>query len=184
MSAVGQTYDIESFYDGLVEHGLIIPSAIQGGYGRGTVFEDILTRFNDLVSRTAKDDGAEPMMFPPIVPRELIEKVGYMDNFPHLCGSIHSFFGGEKEARALSDCVHASERWEDRLDITESMLTPAACYPVYPMCAGTLPPGGRLITLTGWVYRHEPSARTDPPAGLPYARVHPRRHHRRGRGMA
>jgi len=157
MSAAVKTYDIEKFYDGLVEHGLIIPSAIQGGYGRGTVFEDILTRFNDLVSRTAKDDGAEPMMFPPIVPRELIEKVGYMDNFPHLCGSIHSFFGGEKEARALSECVHARERWEDRLDITESMLTPAACYPVYPMCAGTLPQGGRLITLTGWVYRHEPS---------------------------
>ena len=52
MSAVGQTYDIESFYDGLVEHGLIIPTAIQGGYGRGAVFEDILTRFNDLVSRS------------------------------------------------------------------------------------------------------------------------------------
>ena len=29
MSAAGQTYDIESFYDGLVEHGLIIPSAIR-----------------------------------------------------------------------------------------------------------------------------------------------------------
>ena len=152
-----KNYDIDGFYKGLVEHGLIIPSEIQGGCGRGTVFEDILQRFNDLVSRTARDDGAEPMMFPPIVPRTLIEKVGYMDNFPHLCGSIHSFFGGEKDARALSDCVHAGERWEDRLEITESMLTPAACYPVYPMCAGTLPPGGRLITLTGWVYRHEPS---------------------------
>ena len=108
MSATETTYDIESFYDGLVEHGLIIPSEIQGGFGRGAVFEDILERFNDLVSRIAKDDGAEPMMFPPIVPRTLIEKVGYMDNFPHLCGTIHSFFGDEKEARALSECVHAA----------------------------------------------------------------------------
>ena len=157
MSAADMTYDIESFYQGLVEHGLIIPSEVQGGYGRGTVFEDILQSFNDLVSRIAKDDGAEPMMFPPIVPRTLIEKVGYMDNFPHLSGSIHSFFGGEKEARALSACVHAGERWEDKLEITEVMLTPAAGYPVYPIFSGVLPPGGRLITITGWVYRHEPS---------------------------
>jgi seryl-tRNA synthetase len=157
MSKMVKTYDIENFYQGLVDHGLIIPSEIQGAYGRGTVFEDILERFNDLVSRIAKDDGAEPMTFPPIVPRTLIEKVGYMDNFPHLCGSIHSFFGGEPAARALSDCVHAGERWEDRLEITEAMLAPAACYPVYPMFAGTLPPGGRLVTITGWVYRHEPS---------------------------
>ena len=152
-----KAYDIENFYAGLVEHGLIIPSDVEGAYGRGAVFEDILENFNDLVSRTANDDGAEQMMFPPIVPRTLIEKVGYMDNFPHLCGSINSFFGGEKDARALSDCVHSGERWEDRLEITETMLTPAACYPVYPTCSGTLPAGGRLITLTGWVYRHEPS---------------------------
>ena len=157
MSTTEKTYDIENFNKGLVEHGLIIPSQIPGGYGRGTVFEDILQRFNDLISRIAEDDGAETMMFPPIVPRALIEKVGYMDNFPHLSGSIHSFFGSEKEARALSDRVHAGERWEDMLEITEAMLTPAACYPVYPMFSGTLRPGGRLVTITGWVYRHEPS---------------------------
>ncbi|MFO1239304.1 MAG: amino acid--[acyl-carrier-protein] ligase [Sphingomonadaceae bacterium] len=157
MNTAEKTYDTDNFYRGLVEHGLIIPSEVQGGYGRGTIFEDILQRFNDLVSRISKDDGAEPMMFPPIVPRTLIEKVGYMDNFPHLSGSIHSFFGGEHEARALSACVHAGERWEDKLEITEVMLTPAACYPVYPMFSGVLPPGGRLITITGWVYRHEPS---------------------------
>ena len=157
MSTAEKIYDIESFYQSLVEHGLIIPSEVLGGYGRGTVFEDILQRFNDLVSRTAKDDGAEHMMFPPIVPRTLIEKVGYMDNFPHLSGSINSFFGGEKEARNLSECVHAGDRWEDMLEITEVMLTPAACYPVYPIFSGMLPPGGRLVTITGWVYRHEPS---------------------------
>ncbi len=157
MDTPDKIYDIEDFYAGLVTHGLIMPSEVQGGYGRGAVFEDILQRFNDLVSRIAENDGAEPMMFPPIVSRTLIEKVGYMDNFPHLCGSIHSFFGGEQEARQLSECVHAGERWEDRLAVTESMLTPAACYPVYPLFAGTLPPGGRLVTITGWVYRHEPS---------------------------
>lgn len=151
-------YDPEVFYAALVEYGLIIPTGVQGGYGRGSVFEDILTRFDALVARTAADDQAETMMFPPIVARALIEKVGYMDNFPQLCGSINSFFGDERAARALSERVHAGERWEDLLAITESMLTPAACYPVYPIFSGLLRQGGRLVTVMNWVYRHEPSA--------------------------
>lgn len=151
-------YDPEAFYAALVEHGLIIPTGVQGGYGRGRVFEDILARFDALVGRIAQNDGAEPLTFPPIVARALIEKVGYMDNFPQLAGSIHSFFGNERAARELSERVHAGERWEDLLEITESMLTPAACYPVYPIFSGLLREGGRLVTTMNWVYRHEPSA--------------------------
>lgn len=150
-------YDMTTFYAGLVEHGLILPTGIKGGYGRGAVFEDILQRFNDLVTRIAAPDKAEPLMFPPIVARTLIEKVGYMDNFPHLSGSIHSFFGNDAQAKELSAKVHAGERWEDMLDITDVMLTPAACYPVYPIFSGLLPQGGRLVTVLNWVYRHEPS---------------------------
>jgi seryl-tRNA synthetase len=98
------------------------------------------------------------MTFPPIVARALIEKVGYMDNFPQLCGSINSFFGDERAAHSLSERVRAGERWEDLLAITEAMLTPAACYPVYPIFSGLLRQGGRLVTVMNWVYRHEPSA--------------------------
>ncbi len=150
-------YDPAAFYDALVANGLVIPTGVRGGYGRGAVFEDILQRFDALVLRTAQGDGAETMMFPPIVARALIEKVGYLDNFPQLCGSIDSFAGDERAARALSERVHAGERWEDLLAITDSMLTPAACYPVYPIFSGLLREGGRLVTVMNWVYRHEPS---------------------------
>jgi seryl-tRNA synthetase len=37
------------------------------------------------------------------------------------------------------------------------VLTPAACYPVYPVLAGTLPPGGRLVDVMSSCFRHEPS---------------------------
>jgi seryl-tRNA synthetase len=150
-------YDIATFYDALVKNDLIIPNGVQGAYGRGTVFEEILKGFNELVSRVAAPDGAQELMFPPIVPRTLIEKVGYMDNFPQLAGSVHSFVGKEAQARELSSRIHAGERWEDLLGITDVMLTPAACYPVYPVFSGLLPNGGRLITVMNWVYRHEPS---------------------------
>jgi seryl-tRNA synthetase len=150
-------YDPQVFHDDLVAHGFVIPTSVKGGYGRGAKFEDIVERFNALVSRIARDDGAETVMFPPIVARSLIERVGYMDNFPHLSGSIHSFFGNDREALELSGKVNAGERWEDMLAPTEVMLTPAACYPVYPMFSGILPGAGRLVTVLNWVYRHEPS---------------------------
>ena len=63
------TYDVESFYNGLVTHGLIIPTTVQGAFGRGAVFEDVLERFNALVSEIARDDGAEVYTFPPIIDR-------------------------------------------------------------------------------------------------------------------
>jgi len=150
-------YDPKAFYDGLVEHGLIIPTEVKGGYGRGAAFEDILDRFDALVMREAADDGAEPLTFPPIIARSMIEKLGYLDNFPQLIGSVHSFFGADALARQLSQRVNDGQRWEDLLDITEVMLLPAACYPVYPVFSGLLPDAGRLVTTKNWCYRHEPS---------------------------
>jgi seryl-tRNA synthetase len=157
LTASAVTYDIEQFNRGLVEHGLIIPNGVKGAYGRGSVFEDILRRFDAYVMRDAKDDGAQELQFPPILPRAQIEKLGYLDNFPQLAGSVHSFFGNDAKARELSSKVHEGEDWEDMLAPTEVMLTPAACYPVYPSFSGLLPDGGRLVTVLGWVFRHEPS---------------------------
>ena len=151
------THDIDNFYQGLVSHQLIIPSGTQGIYGRSAVFEDVLNRFDALVTRTASADGAEEMTFPPILPRALIDKLGYMNNFPQLAGSVHSFMGDERQAHELSERLSEGQRWEYLLEPTQAMLTPAACYPVYPGFSGLLSAGGRLVTVLGWVYRHEPS---------------------------
>lgn len=152
-----KNYDPAVFYAELVEAGLIYPTTVKGGYGRSATFEDILERFDALVMRNAAGDGAEAMTFPPIVARAMIEKLGYLDNFPQLAGSVHSFFGSDLQAREISEKVKAGERWENLLDITEVMLLPAACYPVYPVFSGLLPEGGRLVTTKNWCYRHEPS---------------------------
>lgn len=150
-------YDQATFAQGLVDHGLIIPTGVKGAYGRGPVFEDILGRFDDLVMRLAKNDGASEMTFPPIIARTLVERLGYLDNFPQLIGSIHSFSGPELQAREMADLAREGKRWEGMLDVTEAMLTPAACYPIYPLFSGLLPDSGRLLTTKGWCYRHEPS---------------------------
>lgn len=152
------TYDIESFFQGLVEHGLIIPSTALGTFGRGAQFEEVLEAFNACVGRLSRDDGAELQNHPPIIARALLEKVHYLDSFPHLCGAVHSFSGNALQALALAERANSGEPWGELLTQTGVTLNPAACYPIYPSLAGTLPPQGRLVTLqAAWVYRNEPS---------------------------
>lgn len=151
------TYDAQEFYDGLVAHGLLIPAGPLGAFGRGPVFEDVLEAFDALVVRRAKDDGVESMTFPPVIDKSIIERTGYMDSFPTLCGAIHSFVGNEREARGISAKIAAGEGWGDTLSQTDVVMSPAACYPFYPTCRGTVPAGGRHVTMQAWVYRQEPS---------------------------
>jgi len=152
-----ERYNVTEFYDGLVKHGLIVPVGVPGAFGRGAVFEDVLERFNGLISQLSAADGAEHFTFPPIISRKVLERVHYLDSFPHLCGAVYSFFGKELQAKQLAERVNGGQDWGDMLGMTEVVLNPAACYPVYPSFTGTVPAKGRLVTMLNWVYRHEPS---------------------------
>ena len=150
-------YDPIEFHDGLVRAGLIVPVGVPGVFGRNAVFEDVLARFDACVTRLAADDDATYLVFPPTIERRILEKVGYMDSFPQLAGTVHSFFGKELEARKLSERIHSGGAWGDAMGITEVSLNPAACYPLYPTLPGTVPAQGRVVTMLNWVFRHEPS---------------------------
>lgn len=150
-------FDPQALYDGLVRHGHIFPVGVQGAFGRGPVFEDIVERFDDLVSWIARDDGAEKRTYPPVVNRHVIEKNNYLESFPHLCGAVFSFHGKELAAREMAEKARNGQPWGEHLGITDLCMTPAICYPLYPTLAGDLPKGGRLFSLLGWAFRHEPS---------------------------
>ena len=123
-------------------------------------------RFDDLVSRAAAHDGAESLRFPPVLPRRQLESAGYFNSFPHLAGVVSAFVGTEADAVKLRERASRHEDWNDFVELTDLVLTPAACYPVYPAVAarGPLPPGGVTIdTGGGCVFRREPS---DDPARL------------------
>jgi seryl-tRNA synthetase len=150
-------FSIEDFHRDLVKHRLIIPVGVPGAFGRGAVFEDVLRRFDDLVTRTAKNDGAEVMAFPPILDRAVFEKSEFLDSFPQLAGTVFSFFGDEKQHKELSQRIHEGKPWGDLQGMTGVVLTPAACYPVYPSFTGVVPESGHLVDMQNWVFRHEPS---------------------------
>jgi seryl-tRNA synthetase len=151
------SFDSKSLYDALVEARLIIPTSVPGVFGRSRVFEDVLNRINEAVTRLAAHDGAEPLLFPPTLDRRIFEKSGYLKSFPHLAGAVFSFCGNDQQHRELLGCVEAGQPWGQALTMTDVVLTPAACYPVYPTFAGTLPPEGRLVDVHNWIFRHEPS---------------------------
>src|SRR5438270_10885264 len=99
-------YSTQEFYDGLVEHKLIIPVGVPGAFGRNAVFEGVLARFNDLITAAAKSDGAEVMLFPPILDRTVFQKSEYLDSFPQLAGTVFSFMGTDAQHKELLQRLH------------------------------------------------------------------------------
>jgi seryl-tRNA synthetase len=154
----------KQFLDQLFASGLFIPTGIAGFYGRSAEFESIVEGFSKLVDGFSRADGAERIYFPPLVPRTSLERTSYLESMPHLAGVIHSFRGDDRAHRALLDKVEQGSEWGEFLQMTDLALAPAACYPLYPTCAGTLDEPGRLVDLSaGYVFRCEPS---DDPARL------------------
>lgn len=154
------TVDQAEFRDELIEHGLLIASGVAGLYGTGAAFEEIRLGIDALITAAAAEETPETMRFPPLLPRRLLESIGYLNSFPHLAGSVFAFEGGEVEALEQAERADRHEDWSEFQQMTELALVPAACYPVYPAVAarGPLPAGGAVVDAGGaWVFRHEPS---------------------------
>ncbi len=161
MSVVREaTPDQAAFLDELLERRLLIGSGVAGVYGRGPVFEDIRLRVDELISRAAEPDMPESLRFPPVLPRRQLEANGYLKSFPHLAGSVFAFEGDETDAAEQEQRASAHEDWSEYQAMTDLVLVPAACYPVYPAVAGRGPlePGGVTVDAGGaYVFRREPS---------------------------
>ena len=145
------------YRDELIESGLLVPSGVAGVYGLSGAFEDVVERLERCITRAGAHFRPDVVRFPPVLNRQTYERTDHLESFPNLMGSVHSFAGGERELAHLVGRKHAGEDWSAALVATEVMMTPAACYPLYPTCAGSLPEGGRLVDLRSFVFRHEPS---------------------------
>lgn len=154
------TPDQAAFLAELTDHGLLVETGVPGVYGRSGVFERVREGFDSLVTRVAAPDRSEILRFPPILPREHFEASGYLKSFPHLAGTIFAFEGSEANAAEQEERASRHEAWNEFQSMTDLVLLPAACYPVYPAIAKRPPlaPGGLTVDAGGaYVFRHEPS---------------------------
>jgi len=154
------TPEQDAFRRELLEHGFFVESGVPGIYGRSAAFERIRRGFDRLVDEAAAPEEPETLRFPPLLPRKQLEASGFLKSFPHLAGSVFAFEGGDAEAAALQERAGRHEDWSEFQAQTDVVLTPAACYPVYPAMAarGPLPAAGRTVDAgAAYTFRAEPS---------------------------
>ncbi|GAC47036.1 amino acid--[acyl-carrier-protein] ligase [Gordonia aichiensis] len=161
------------FRDRLIDGGLLVPTGIDGLYGRGGVFEDIIEGIDSL-ARSAGGaahaaDGLQRFRFPPVFPRASFEKTDYIASFPNLTGAISTFTGGNKEHRALLADREAGHPWDGHLASAGTMLVSAACHPLYSTLGDTVPDNGIRADVYGYCFRHEPAI---DPARMQAFRMH------------
>jgi seryl-tRNA synthetase len=141
---------------------LFRPLGVDGVYGRSGLYTDVLQGLEAFVSRN-RPSGAEVLRFPPVMSRSQLEKSGYLKSFPNLLGCVCALHGTQAEIRAAADAHEAGGDWTESLAPSDLVLSPAACYPVYPIAAarGPLPPNGGLFDVEADCFRREPSRALD-----------------------
>jgi seryl-tRNA synthetase len=137
---------------------LFRPMGVDGVYARTDLYEGVIDRLSSLISRH-REPGMEILRFPPVMSRHQLEKSGYLKSFPNLLGCVCALHGTEAEIRAAADRHERGGDWTASLAPADLVLSPAACYPVYPLAArrGAIPRAGLFFDVASDCFRREPS---------------------------
>jgi len=141
---------------------LFRPMGVDGVYARTHLYEDVIERLAAWIS-SKREPGTEVLRFPPVMSRKDLERHGYLKSFPNLLGCVCALRGTEAEIRSAADSHESGGDWTASLSAADLVLSPAACYPVYPLAAarGPVVPGGLLFDVASDCFRHEPSTDLD-----------------------
>ncbi|MFC8719907.1 hypothetical protein [Kitasatospora sp. NPDC057198] len=113
-----------------------LPTAAPGVQLQPAAYEKLLGALRDSIARLAADEPFERLVVPPVISRATIERAGFAASFPQLLGTVHSYTGSAADWRRLSPLIAESGPWHARQEISDLVLLPAACYPVYAGLAG------------------------------------------------
>ena len=135
---------------------------VEGVYARTDVYVRVLEKLEAYIT-SQREPQAEVMRFPPVMSRAQLEKSGYLKSFPNLLGCVCALHGTEASIRAAADKHETGGDWTASLSPADLVLSPAACYPVYPIAAarGRMPVGGLQFDIEADCFRHEPSQHLD-----------------------
>ena len=141
---------------------LFMPLGVDGVYARSALYEDIIGRLSLYIDRQ-REPHAEVLRFPPVMSRAQLERSGYLKSFPNLLGCVCALHGAEADVSVAVQRFEAGGEWTSSLTPADLVLSPAACYPVYPLAAdrGPVPGDGLLFDVAAECFRHEPSRALD-----------------------
>jgi seryl-tRNA synthetase len=141
---------------------LFRPMGVDGVYARTRLYEDVIDGLQRHFTRHRAHE-AEVFRFPPVMSRRQLETSGYLNSFPQLLGCVCCLHGEENDILASVDRAKNGGDWTSEATSADLVLSPAACYPVYPIAAarGTVPASGYLFDVAADCFRHEPSRHLD-----------------------
>jgi seryl-tRNA synthetase len=142
--------------------GLFRTMGVDGVYARTAIYEEVIERLSALIS-CQRGPATEILRFPPVMSRRQLEKSGYLKSFPNLLGCVCALHGTEDEIRSAADRFETGGDWTASLAPADLVLSPAACYPVYPLAAarGPVPSDGLQFDVACDCFRREPSRHLD-----------------------
>lgn len=131
---------------------------VEGIYARTSLYEQVIVRLGEYIGG-ARDPKAEILHFPPLMSRQQLEKSGYLKSFPNLLGCVCALHGSESEIRNAAQSHLDGGDWTNSLTASDLVLSPAACYPLYPLVAarGPVAEEGLIFDVDATCFRHEPS---------------------------
>jgi len=145
-----------------IAQALFEPMGVDGVYARTALYAQLFEKLEAYISRQ-RDPLAEVLRFPPVMSRAQLEKSGYLKSFPTLLGCVCALHGTEASVRETVARYDTGGDWTTSLAASDLVLSPAACYPVYPIVAarGRLPSGGLQFDIEADCFRREPSRHLD-----------------------
>jgi seryl-tRNA synthetase len=133
-----------------------------GVHARTGLYEGLVDALTALITRHRPVE-AQVFRFPPVMSRGDLETSGYLKSFPNLLGCVCCLEGTEREILQTVGRFVEGEPWTDALKAADLVLTPASCYPIYPIAAAQGP-----VAAEGWTFdvgcecfRREPSRSLD-----------------------
>jgi seryl-tRNA synthetase len=123
-------------------------------------FEAVVALLRQGIDALASTEDYPRMAIPPVVPRSLVERAGYVQAFPQLLGTVHSFTGTPREWKELSASSVQGGDWHTAQRISDLVLLPAACYPVYAGLSGRELAQPERFTVEGQCFRQEATSET------------------------
>lgn len=159
LAKIAEPYDAR--LDALMET-LFRPMGADGVYARTGLYEGVVDALTAMITRHRPSE-AEVFRFPPVMSRKMLETSGYLSSFPNLLGCVSCLQGSEREIRSAAARLDSGGDWTEALESADLVLTPASCYPVYPIAArrGAVPREGYVFDVGCDCFRREPSTDVD-----------------------
>ncbi|HEX4702932.1 MAG TPA: aminoacyl--tRNA ligase-related protein [Pseudonocardiaceae bacterium] len=145
---------------GEVDDGRPVATDAPGVYLYPGSFETIIGLLRQGITAMAAAEPFRRLAIPPVISRRTIEHAGYVKTFPQLLGTVHSYRGDSRTWGKLAPLVEQGGEWYAEQQISDLVLLPAACYPVYDTLTGQTLDGPRKFHVEATCFRQEATSET------------------------